>query len=115
MTRYLLILALCCTLHAQERPRTVDAPFVALNAASLGAAAFDAAMTRRCIDSGTCHETNPLMKGSAGRMYGVALGTAAAGTFFSYEAKKHGSKTWMIAPLVSIGAHGFGAGMALRF
>ena len=113
--RHFLILALCCTLHAQERPRTADAPFVVLNAASFGAAALDVALTQRCVHAGTCHEANPLMRGSAGRMYGVALGITAAGTLMSYEAKKHDSRTWMIAPIVSISAHGFGAGMALRF
>ena len=45
----------------------------------------------------------------------TVLNATAAGTLMSYEAKKHGSKAWIVAPLVSIGAHGFGAGMALRF
>ncbi len=114
--RWLLILALALPLSAQQpEPRTVDRPFVILAAASFGAAAMDVASTRRCIDAGTCHETNPLMRGSAGRMYGVALGMQAVGVLVSYKLKQQDSKMWMIAPLVGIGAHGVGIGVALRF
>ena len=115
MTRYLLILALALPLHAQRPQRVVTPGFIAINAASLGAAALDVAATRRCIDAGTCHETNPLLRGSAGRMYGVALGTAFAGSVIDYEMERHGHKAGRMVPWVVMGVHGFGAGMALRF
>lgn len=111
----LLILALALPLAAQQPERIVTPGFVALNTASFGAAALDVALTRRCIHAGTCHESNPFMQGGAGRQYGIALGMAAAGTFVSYKLKKEGSRAWMLTPIIGIGVHGFGAGMALRF
>ena len=95
--------------------RVVTPGFVALNAGAMGMAALDVALTRRCIAAGTCHETNPLMQGSAGRMYGIALGVQAVGVLMSYKLKKQGSRIWMIAPVVGMGAHGVGVGFAPRF
>lgn len=114
MMRWLLILALALPLAAQQ-PRVLSPSFIALNGAAMGAAALDVALTRSCIDAGTCHEINPLMRGSAGRMYGVALGMQAVGVLVSYKLKQQDSRMWMIAPLVGIGAHGVGIGVALRF
>ena len=115
MTRYLLILALALPLHAQRPQRVVTPGFIAINGASLGAAALDVAITRRCIDANTCHETNPLMQGSAGRMYGVALGTAFAGSVIDYEMERHGHKAGRLMPWIVIGGHSVGIGTALRF
>ena len=95
--------------------RVVTPGFVALNAGAMGMAALDVALTRRCIDAGTCHEGNPLMQGSAGRMYGIALGVQAVGVLMSYKLKKQSSRMWMIAPVVGMGEHGVGVGFALRF
>ena len=129
--KYLLIFALALPLAAQqpvehlterqmqrmmERDTRVVTPgFVALNAGAMGVAALDVALTRRCIDAGTCHEGNPLMQGGAGRQYGIALGLAGMSVFESYEAKKHGQRAWWLAPTVTIGWHSVGAGFALRF
>ena len=48
-------------------------------------------------------------------MYGVALGTAFAGSVIDYEMERHGHKAGRMVPWVVMGVHGFGAGMALRF
>ena len=109
-----VLLAMLPALHAQGQPRTITPGFVALNAANFGVAALDVALTRQCIDNGTCHEVNPLMKGSAIHMYTVTLGMATAGTVFSYYAKKHDSKTWLVAPIVGIAAHGFAIGISFK-
>ena len=115
MTRWLLILALALPLHAQQPQRVATPGFLIVNGASLGAAALDVAMTRRCIDANTCHEANPLMQGSAGRQYSIALSTAAAGTLIDYAMEKHGHRVGRLVPWIVMGVHGFGAGMALRF
>ena len=105
--RYLLILTLPL---AAQQPRVLSPSFIAVNGAAVGAAALDVALTRSCINRGTCYERNPLMRGSAGRMYGVALGSAGVGTLLDYEMEKHGHPQGRIVPWVVIGAHRFGAG-----
>ena len=111
-----LILGVALTFPlAAQQPRVVTPGFIALNAASLGAAALDVASTRRCIDAGTCHEMNPLMKCSAGCQYSRALGEAAEMGVLSYEMKKHGHRGWWVAPTIEIGMHGVLAGANLRF
>lgn len=115
MYRWILILALVSPAFAQQSERVMTPGFIALNTASIGAAAVDVALTQRCIRSGECHETNPLMEGGAARQYGLALSMAGAGTFISYEMKRHGSRGWMLAPIVSIAGHGVGIGLGLRF
>ena len=100
---------------AQQPERVVTPGFIALNAASLGVAALDVTMTRHCIDAGTCHETNPLMQGSAGRMYGVAVGTAFASGVIDYEMERHGHKIGRLMPWLVISGHTVGIGTALRF
>jgi len=111
----LLVLLATRSILAQQPQRVVTPGFLFVNGASLGAAALDVATTRRCIDAGTCHETNPLMQGSAGRMYGIALGTAFAGSVIDYEMERHGHRVGRMVPWIVMGVHGFGAGMALRF
>jgi hypothetical protein len=113
--RWLLVLVLSATCFAQQPERVVTPGFVALNAAAFGAAALDVTTTRRCIDANTCHEANPLMQGSAGRQYSIALSTAAAGTLIDYAMEKHGHRVGRLVPWIVMGVHGFGAGMALRF
>ena len=113
--RWLLVLVLSATCFAQQPERVVTPGFVALNAAAFGAAALDVAMTRHCIDSNACHETNPIMKGGAGRMYALSFAVQGLGTFVSYKLKQSGSRTWVIAPIVGIGVHSYGAGIALRW
>ena len=56
------------------------------------------------------------MKGSAGRMYGIALGSAAAVSLFDYAAERHGHKLeGRLAIGGVIGWHLIGGGLALRF
>lgn len=111
----LAILALALPLSAQQPERVVTRTFVALNAAAFGAAALDVASTRRCINAGTCHETNPLMKCSSGCQYARVFGETAVGTLVAYEMKKHGQREWWLVPTAMIGEHGVCAGLNMRF
>lgn len=113
--RWILILALTIPCFGQQPPRVATPAFIALNTASIGAASLDVALTRRCINAGTCHESNPLMQGSAGRQYAISLSMAVLGTFISYKLKQNGSRAWILTPMIGIGVHGVGAGVALRW
>jgi hypothetical protein len=82
--------------------------------ANFGAAALDVEGTQRCINAHTCKEGNPLMPKSYGGRYAEMMGLASLTMLESYEMKKRGHN-WWIAPVTSIGMHGFGAAWSLRF
>jgi hypothetical protein len=116
--RYLLILALCLPCFAQlgPQPRTIDKPFVALNASYYAAGLLDVAITQDCIRAGTCAEANMLMPTSAWGQFGVVTGATALTTFSSYELKKHGhTRLWWVPPVIGIVAHTYGGATGVRY
>lgn len=103
-----LLLSFCCSALAQDA--TVNKKFLVVQAGAFAAATADAYTTTHNLHAG-CVEANPLIGShpSAGRVYGIALGTTAAGAFVSYELKKHHRKMWLVAPVAGMASHGFAA------
>jgi hypothetical protein len=79
-----------------------------MNGLHLGMAAFDVAMTQRCIADHYCKEGNPLMPSSLAGQLSIDLAYVGYGTFVSYRLKRHGSKLWWLSPTVGVASHTVG-------
>lgn len=107
-TSLLLTLCTLCTLcSAQSRP------FVALTAASAAATVVDALATNHCIAAHTCREGNPLLPQAGGPRTALMFGEWAAESALSYRLWRRGSRTWLVAPMAAIAAHGVGFGITV--
>jgi hypothetical protein len=91
-----------------KAPRTLSRGFFLMNGLHLGMAAFDVAMTQRCIADRHCQEGNPLMPSSLPGQLSVDFAYVGWGTFVSYRLKRHGSKLWWLSPTAGIVSHAVG-------
>ncbi len=92
-------------------PRVVDRKFVLAMAIGTGLTIADIEVTQHCLQNHTCYELNPLIPRSRAGMYAANIPLNAAAYYLSYRLKSSGRKSWWIAPLGIIGAHGIGAGI----
>ena len=93
---------------AYKAPRTLSRGFFLMNGLHLGMAAFDVAMTQRCIADHHCREGNPLMPSSLAGQLSIDFAYVGYGTFVSYRLKRHGSKLWWLPPTVGVASHAVG-------
>jgi hypothetical protein len=93
---------------AYKAPRTLSRGFFLMNGLHLGMAAFDVAMSQRCIADHQCREGNPLMPSSLAGQLSANFAYVGWGTFVSYRLKRHGSKLWWLSPTVGIASHAVG-------
>jgi hypothetical protein len=109
MRLFLMIVVLRCACSAQTPKPVIDWKYIALNGANAGAAGLDLWSTHHLLATGRYKEGNPLMPRTVAGQAGVDAGIIAGAAWSSWYLKKHGSKWWLLAPVVGIGAHGFGA------
>ena len=110
--RWLLLLICFATFCPAQTPTAkpvVDWKYLVLNGANAGAAGLDLWSTHRLLVTGQYKEGNPLMPKTTAGQAGVDAGICGVIAVGSYYLKKHGSKWWALAPVIGIGAHGFGA------
>ena len=107
----IVALLLPLTLVGQTVPPkpVLDWQYIALNGANAGAAGLDLWSTHRLLATGKYKEGNPFMPQSIGGQAAVDAGIAGSVVVGSWYLKKHGSKWWVVLPVIGIGAHGFGA------
>lgn len=105
-----IFLLFCPFLPAQ----TADSAFFALNAAYVTAAAVDGHSTVRFLETGCCHETNPLLGKypSPARVWGQGAAMAGGIVLADYYIKKRFAGTrwkwlWVVPPVAGAVAHGF--------
>lgn len=105
------------TFRIQPRPavvreKTIDRPFIILQALQLAAMIGDVESTRYGLSHGG-REGNPLVGSHPSRavLYGISLPVTAGLTYWSYHLKKAAphSRRWQIVPLVTMGIHGVAA------
>ena len=97
-----------CTSPPPASHRTLSKGYLFVNGLHLGTAMLEVALTRHCIANHTCREANPLMPSSAGGQISVDLALAGYISWFSYEMKKHQSRSWWCAPMIGSAAHAVG-------
>ena len=93
---------------AYKAPRTLSRGFFLMNGLHLGMAAFDVAMSQRCIADHQCREGNPLMPSSLAGQLSINFAYVGYGTYLSYRLKKRGSKLWWLSPFVGVASHTVG-------
>jgi hypothetical protein len=84
--------------------RTLSKGYLFVNGLHVGTAMLDVALTRHCIANHTCREANPLMPSSAGGQVSVDSALVGYISWFSYEMKKHQSRSWWCAPMIGSAA-----------
>jgi hypothetical protein len=94
--------------RATAHPQTLSRGFFLINGLHLGMAAFDVGMTQHCLADHNCREGNPVMPSSLAGQLSEEIASVGLGTFVSYRLKKHGSKLWLLSPVVGIATHTVG-------
>lgn len=99
MKRLALLFALVPRLGLSQAPLKLPPSMT-----SLAASIADVVLSHHCIDAGTCHESNPLMRSRAAS-FAVGVGTAAVANGAAFVLKRRHVPRWFVPQLAAVGAH----------